>query len=282
MTLVIKPKKSGASSFLKVYHEAFAAATHTSRSDPERLYFLRCSQLPYCPSSVLFRFAQQGMTFTMDMGMAYYVSVGTAVHEVLQKYLASSGTFLANYTCLECGEIHFLSHVYECCGFPTKYDEVDINYKGVKGHIDGIFKDAQDRYWIIDFKTTSLSASKLKTTKPGVGYVRQVEAYSLLLYKQYKIKVAGMMLVFIPRDNPRLPVIWEQLFTKKIYNKALAEIKADLRLHRLTLKAKTLDDIKPLLKVNCGNPYCEACAMTYSAKVKLAKRLLPKFPIRKN
>lgn len=251
------------------------------RSDPERLYNLRCSQLPYCPRSVIINYATRGMFFAMDMRMAYYVGVGHAVHEVMQSYLSLSGAFLADYKCRDCGTAYPLSHQFECCGFPTKYDEVLISYKGVVGHIDAIFKDKQDRYWIVDFKTTSLKSAPSKMRRPGDNYSRQVRAYAYLLWKQYGIKVEGVMLVFLPRDTPWQPSIWEYVMKPADWPAARDELIADRKRHKDTMSSKSLADFRKLFVTNCGNPYCEPCKTDVQKLLKTLAQRLDKFPIKK-
>lgn len=215
----------------------------------------------------------------MDMGMAYYVSVGHAVHDVMQKYLSQSGKFLADYHCRECNKRYPLSHTYECCGFPTDYHEVSIDYKGVKGHIDGIVKIKND-YYIVDYKTLSLQTREQKSRKPPKNYVRQITAYAYLLWKQHNIKVAGVMLVFIPRDNPRKPAIWEFRLKDSDFSDIRKSIVMDLNLHRKTMLARTIEEMTPLLKVNCGTDYCNACKMSVKEKINRLKPRLSKFPIK--
>lgn len=220
--------------------------------------------------------------------MSFYVGVGHAVHHTMQSYLSQSGRFLADYSCRECGKKYPLSHKYECCGFPTHYEEVDLNVgskaKGfIQGHIDGIFKDRNGRYWILDFKTSSIAGAPAKVKKAPEGYRRQVRAYAYLLRKQYGIEVAGCMLVYIPRDNPKTPSVWEYLIKPGDWAEFRAELMQDKRLHRKTMAADNIEDMKALLKYKCGNAYCETCKMTTGAQVKLLTKFISqkKYPIAK-
>ena len=258
-SLVVKPTRSGRSEFLQVFNQAMEDSLMVEQQDPKRLYNLRCSQIPYCPRSVMTNYLTRGMFFAMDMRMAYYVSVGHAVHEVMQRCLAGSGRFIADYECKECGKKYPLSRKYECCDFPTKYEEVSINYKGIQGHIDGIFVDSTGRVWIIDYKTCSVSGAGQKEKNPPKSYRRQVRAYAYLLWKQYGIKVVGCMLVFLPRDNPWKPAVWEHRMGEHEYEDARLELKKDRTIHKNTMKARTLDDLMELAKVTCGGEYCKPC-----------------------
>lgn len=276
----IVPARSGAGAFLSLFRTALKSATIEEKSDPKRLVNLRCSQLPYCPRSVLYKWASSGLMFEMDMMMHYYVNVGHSVHNTMQSYLALSGKFVADYKCRVCKKWHRFSTKSRCCGKPCEYHEVLIDYKGIVGHIDAILK-VEDRYYIVDFKTTSLSGSKTKQKKPGNGYVRQVLAYAYLLKKQYKIEVAGSMLVFLPRDNPKNAVVWEQAITPKVTEDTRKALKHDRQLHKRTMEAKTLAEFKELLKERCGGEYCDGCKAPTAGLLNLLKEQRDEFPISK-
>lgn len=282
--LVVKPARSGRAEFLSVFKDAIENSDETSKVDLTRLYNLRCSQIPYCPASVLSNFGKRGLYFTMDMRMAYYVAVGHAVHDVMQRYLAKSGRFIADYECRECGKKYPLSRKYECCGFPTKYEEVSIDFKGIQGHIDGIFVDSRGRVWIVDYKTCSVSGAQSKQTNPGANYKRQVRAYAFLLWKQHGIKVVGVMLVFLPRDNPWEPTIWEQHMSEEEYSAARIELLKDLKLQQRTMKADTVEEMMDLAKTKCGGEYCDACKRGKLENKKLFTKLIKKgvYPIKKD
>ena len=276
----ISPVYSGSSEFLAVYREIYDDAVTLYKQDQSRLYNLRCSQLPYCPRSVLLDHLTYGRHRPMPMSMAYYTKVGTTVHEVMQSYLAMSGRFLADYHCKVCGKKYPFSHKHECCGTPTTYYEVtiDVGTKkgvlGIQGHIDGIFKDSKGNYWIVDFKTTSIAGVKGKLRNPGDGYIRQIRAYAVLLRKQYKVKVKGVMLVFIPRDNPAKPAVWEATLSERDYEVAMEELKADKRLHKKTMFATSVEDIIELAKTNCGGAFCTSCKKSKPDFMSLIKKAM--------
>lgn len=280
----ITPSRSGKSEFLAVYKEVMGSVVVTSRMDPARLYNLRCSQIPYCPRSVLLNYGARGLHQSMPMLMSFYVGVGTAVHETMQRYLSQSGRFLADYHCKECGKKYPLSHKIECCGFPTQYEELGLNFKGIVGHIDGVFRDSKGNFWIIDFKTCSVAGSEAKEKNPGDGYKYQVRAYAWLLKKQYGVTVKGVMLIFIPRDNPMNPTVWEELFTERNFKDAAEMLKAERAKHRATMTASRLEDFRALFKHKCGSPYCEPCKKDMPTLLKTASKMLAfgKFPIKKD
>ena len=262
-------KKKVVADLLGVYLRAqdeFAA----SKRDASRIKFLRPSQLPFCPVGFYVSHATQGMVSTLNMLGAYYTSVGTTVHEVVQKYISPSGRFLADWQCRQCGKRHRLTTKSECCDFTMDYHEVQINHKGVVGHIDAIFQDAQGRYWILDFKTCTVSGSGYKQKSPGATYREQVETYAYMLYKQYGIKVEGVMLMFIPRDDPTKPTVWVKLVDAKDFKRIGARIKAYKQMHKEALNAETLSEALALAEWGrCKGDWCKTCKSGLSLKSQL-------------
>jgi PD-(D/E)XK nuclease superfamily len=279
----ISPKKSGASEFLAVLNKTMSETLALKKKDPGRLFNLRCSQIPYCPHNTLLQFGAYGMNEATEMMSAYYFAVGHAVHKVFQDYLMHSGRFIADYECKECGKKYPLSQTYECCGFPTSYEEVEISYKGIVGHIDGIFVDSQGRVWIVDYKTCTLENSSQKAQKPSQGYSLQVRAYAYLLWKQYNIKVVGCMLVYLPRDNPQKPKIWEIAMDERQFELARKELMLNRELHRKTLKCSSEEEYEDLLSYRCGGEYCRYCHKSNKQLSGLFSKFLKadKYPISK-
>lgn len=284
----LRPTISAKNELLGVYKQAMQEGIVIEKTDPARLYNLRCSGLPYCPTSALINFGQRGVFRSMDMRMSFYVGVGNAVHETMQTFLSQSGKFLADYSCKECKKKYPLSHKHECCGMATAYDEVTLDvgttkYLRVQGHIDAIFKDKTGKYWILDLKTSSLKAAEEKAKNPPLGYKRQVRAYAYLLWKQYGIKVAGVMLLFIPRDNPQDPTVWEMPI-KEDMGSLRDELLQDKKLHRRTMKATTLEEMMDLSKNKCGDTYCDACKKPNKELEQLFSRFIAKgkYPILKD
>ena len=260
-----------AQDFLQVYGKTLNVQL-MSKADIDRIIHLRCSQLPFCPTSLVLEYKLKGLFRGMDLMGSYFTSVGTAVHEVMQRYLCLSGRFLADYVCHECGTVHHLSTKHECCGFDTHYHEVQIDFLGIKGHIDGIFQDRNGDWWILDFKTCSVSGAAKKKTSPGVGYIEQVESYAYLLYRQYGIQVKGTMLVFLPRDNPRSPVVWTQPVDMGKFKVIHARLKHYRALHKQALAAVTARDVWALTKHRCTNQYCRYCKLSDTALKALIKQ----------
>lgn len=250
-----------ATDFHHVYAKIWKDVYASEAADPTRMLSLRPSQLPFCPVDFFINHSLRGMFRSLNMAGAYYTSVGTTVHTCMQTFLSQSSRFLADYHCKECGTWHRLSHTWECCGFPCEYHEVKINYKGVVGHIDGIYLDKHGNYWILDFKTTSKDGSEKKRKDPGAVYTEQVEAYAYFIYKQYKIKVKGVMLVFIVRDNPTTPVVWTKEITLEDRERIKNKFVLYRRMQQTALDVETEEDAVRLFTKygRCVDPMCEHC-----------------------
>lgn len=275
MAFKLKPlvSHSVGADFLQVFNKTMRNNKTHETGDPGRVLSLRASQLPFCPFDFFVKHAMNGMKRSMDMRMAYYVSVGTTVHTVMQTYLGQTSRFLADWKCPECGKWHRLCKQPNCCGTPSDYHEISINYKGVKGHIDAVFIDEHGNYWILDFKTSSLAGAPKKLVNPGVSYIEQIETYAFFIKRQHKITVKGVMLCFIPRDNPAKPVIWSRTMKKSHYAIVKARFKQYRRAHRDALDLATKDDIRDLVAnyEPCTNPFCEVCPKVHG---KAARRLV--------
>lgn len=262
---ILKPLSSAtiAKEIAVVYQKAMREVSRTDRTTPTRVLYLRPSQLPFCPLEFFVQNAELGLLRTLDFAGAFYTSVGTIVHEVMQEFLCRSGRFLADYFCPECETWHKLSYTHEHCGFPTKYHEITINYKGINGHIDAVYKDNKGKLWILDFKTTSVKSAPKKQKDPGVTYVEQIETYAVLFELQYKMKIEGIMDAFILRDNPRQsPVIYAKKLTDEQRQRIKSKLSRYKRMHRETLDAETWSDVRALFDHGrCTNPYCSMCKL---------------------
>lgn len=243
---------------------------NASKRDASRIKFLRPSQMPFCAPGFYVQHATQGMVSTLDMMGAYYTSVGTTVHEVVQRYLSPSGKFLADWHCRVCNKWRRMSTDSECCDCTMDYHEVLINHKGVVGHIDAIFKDSKGKYWILDFKTCTVKGAGYKKKSPGAAYKEQVETYALMLYLQYGIKVEGVMLMFIPRDDPKMPEVWVKLVSRKRLKVVHERIKAYKKMHRAALNAETEEEAVALAAFGrCSHEWCKVCKSSLSLKSQL-------------
>lgn len=243
----------------------------TLKQDIARIKSLRPSQLPFCPISFFVRHATHGALRSMDMSGDFYTGIGTAVHTTAQTYLSQSGKFLASWECKQCGKRYKVSMQHECCDFPMKYHEIEIDHKGIVGHIDAVFRDSLGNYWILDFKTTSIKSSTKKLKQPGASYVEQVEAYALMLWLQYGIRVKGVILMFIKRDNPRDPVVWHKELSGSDFQQIKTRMIEYKRRHREVLAITAKADAIALARYGrCANPWCSTCKSAVPLKKQLS------------
>jgi hypothetical protein len=262
-------KKQVIADLLSVYREAQDVVV-ASKRDAARIKFLRPSQMPFCPVGFFVQHATQGMVSTLDMLGAFYTSVGTTVHEVVQTYLSPSGRFLADWKCKICGKWRRMSTKSECCDFTMQYHEALINHKGVVGHIDAIFKDSKGKYWILDFKTATLKGAGYKSKSPPASYKEQIETYALMLWLQHKIKVEGVMLMFIPRDDPTKPEVWVDLVDGKRMKSVQQRIKKYKAMHKEALAAETAEEAIALARYGkCKHEWCKTCKSSLPLKSQL-------------
>jgi hypothetical protein len=250
-----------AKDFFRTYMQTMDSTILMHKAEPLRILSLRASQLPFCPRDFFINHALHGLNRPQDLRSAFYTEVGTVVHDVMQRYLSTSGRFLADYECRECGTWHRQSFKNECCGFPCRYHEVRIDIKGMKGHIDAIYRDEQGKLWILDFKTTSIKAAPKKKTDPGSAYIEQIEVYAVLFEIQYGMKIEGFMDAFIVRDNPaNEPPVYARLLDDTKREEVLRRIKRYRRAHRDALDAESWTEVKALLDYDkCTNAMCDVC-----------------------
>jgi hypothetical protein len=151
-----------------------------------------------------------------DFGFDYFLPVGHATHYALQKWLGHSGQLIGNWKCAGEGckrKWKFRSQPKKCdkCGHREfHYDELGgVSGKNFHWHTDGVFHKKDGQYWVIDYKTTSEFAIKKhndagKTVFPYMSNRFQIETYVPLVEEKYNIKIAGWLLVYVPRDGPKL------------------------------------------------------------------------------
>lgn len=264
MQIKISPpsKYSIAADFRRAYRWALDDALVVSKTSPGRILNLRPSAMPFCPLAFFELNANRGLTRDLDLRGMFYTSVGTTVHEVMQHALCRNGRYLADYYCYECGTWHMHSYVHECCGFPTEYNEVEINYNGVEGHIDAVYKDEQGRLWILDFKTTSIKAAPVKEKNPGANYKEQIQIYAVLYELQYGERIEGFMDAFILRDNPALdPAVWAEPLTDDVRREVKAKLKRYKVAHTTALQVQTMKDVGAMYRKfgRCTDPECGLC-----------------------
>lgn len=170
---------------------------------------LRVSGFPYCPLKEWYGIAMQ-TNGRQEFGMNYYTKVGTAVHELIQAWMGEGGQLYGSWKCTKvgCTGVRNFSALRACpkCRSKMEYIEFHVKaFKNVSGHIDGVFRTESGRWFIIDYKTSSVKAIKSNKETGYLPYkanVYQIEAYCALVEREYDIKIDGWILMYVARDNP--------------------------------------------------------------------------------
>lgn len=210
----------------RVYAEVMEKTLNTSYGrGPE----YRPSSFPICPVLVHMQFIKAAINGYYEGNMSaaggYFTSVGTAAHENIQYYFGATGRTFGDWKCRnpKCQKHHDARDLYDekgklyrpgiltrkntckntCpkCQNPMEYVEKCIDYNGLKGHIDCIYKMPDGTYWVADYKTTTkgiLKGNKL----PKREHLMQVPTYCYVLEKKYGMKISGFSLLYFSRDNP--------------------------------------------------------------------------------
>jgi hypothetical protein len=215
--------------------QTFAQAMESSFIHPlGRGPELRPSSFPQCSVKVWmqkYRGAALGQyNAERKFSMEYFTGVGTTVHEISQLFMGLSKVQYGHWKCLnpkcikgiQASEIRTadgslvkagkITRKFSCdnicpkCALPMFYVELEVNYKGTKGHIDGVWKIPKSLgggYWVIDYKTTGLEKVKNgKENFPDKKHLAQLPVYAYILRKKYKMDIKGFSLIYMPRDNP--------------------------------------------------------------------------------
>lgn len=169
--------------------------------------------------------------------------------------LGKHGQLYGNWKCKSCGHVKKFSTYSRCktCDEPRVYDELEVKYRRtLVGHVDGLYYDEETKtYWVIDYKSTS-SRQVWKHGQSGKVFpyrdnVAQIKAYVPLLEDEYGIKIAGYMLVYLPRDNPMdAKVVSIQPMSRKAKDKERVSLDQYVKTWRMMLLVKNKQQFKEL------------------------------------
>lgn len=204
------------SAISRIVNHAMAKVVDEGRvllnNDLSRVQKVRFSGLPFCGVK-WFLNLPSGLSKASykDFGFAYFTSVGTTVHEVIQRTFLSveDVELLMDWQCTKCKKRHVLvserPDVCPDCGSTEHtHEEHELEFEGALGHIDQIIRFRFDgKTWIvvIDYKTTTIQATESREKLPYPSNVSQIKGYCGAL-KAKGHNVMGWALVYIPRDNP--------------------------------------------------------------------------------
>ena len=242
--------------------DAFMCDVASQKKEYIKKNDFRVSAFPFCPLRA-FLFEQRTDSYSMD----FYTSIGTAVHETIQKWATISDfadKIYAVWQSVETGE------VYGPCkqedlpkswdNYTLAYEEVTISYDGLSGHVDLIIEILPGKYIVIDFKTTDIGGKRVKFRSKwqdqdpaSRSSIIQISSYCSLLSKIHGLNIVAWCLIYVDRgkviqgsrDYYKVLRPWNEKKTKnmlKHIDKACANNK---RLQRLRKYMEESDDYSP-------------------------------------
>jgi hypothetical protein len=260
----------------------FKQIARTSFAD-KRVPQFRVSSLPYCPLYNLYQSLSQDQV--QDYSTSFYTSVGTAIHETIQKHMAlvddkipfgtwqcsrelKSSAEESRKTTIQCTHempwmtLHDAKNKIVCphgkkgCGNALSYKELTLEYKGIlSGHTDMLIKVGKKTI-LFDIKTCSNYILDGKISKPPIPYQEQIQAYAYILNKVYKIKVDYFAIVYVGREksitNRDFPVkIFMRPYTRKLSKEIRKKLDLYVKRHRIRIKCKGVNkkSLEPLIEV---------------------------------
>lgn len=245
----------------------------------------RPSSFPQCPIiNYLKKVWYDELGYNIDersATMDYYCDVGTVVHETVQFHMGDSGVQHGHYRCInpKCKHGKAGQNTLDAAGNITKagkltrkntvknrcpkckermfYEELTVKYRGIKGHVDGVIKMPDGRYWIIDYKTSSMKKI-MKGSYPEKKHLYQLPVYAYILGKKYGFEIAGFSLIYIPRDMPFAFYEYAEKWSKKWTKHSLGIIrtqKYQWEAFQKTLETGDLDHIIEAKPCSCEAEY---------------------------
>lgn len=266
----------------EIFYQALSAKFTTRHG---RGVEFRPSSFPQCPIINYLRkvwYDAAGYNLAeRSCSMDYYCDVGTTVHETVQFHMGDSGSQFGHYRCIneKCKKGRAGKNKLDAAGNIVKagkltrkntfnnkcpsckermfYEELTVKYKGLKGHVDGVIRLPDGRYWIIDYKTSSMKKIQ-KGEYPEKKHLYQLPIYAYILKKKYGFDVAGFSLIYIPRDNPFCFYEYAEPWSKKWDKHSIKILKTQKRqwvAYEKTIETKNLDHIIEAKPCKCESSY---------------------------
>jgi len=139
-------------------------STQLKKEEPAEAFFpwsVHPSALPFCGLR-LFYDTICGVQGSSSFDSDYFMTVGSTIHELLQHWLAGDrffGRFVCeDEDCVRHAAPSPITNNPLCpkCGKRRIYKEVKLAYKeDARTKLDGIFRDYEKGWWVIEFKSTS-------------------------------------------------------------------------------------------------------------------------------
>lgn len=181
-------------------------------------YTFRGSALPICPRQLMLGKFYNRTKFEKQVSFTerYHYHVGRAIHALCQETWAKQGLLWGKWECKDskCG-VKFNKVRLEggrCirCGSPAEYLEPTVTDEltGFSGHCDSVvFVPALDSYIIFELKSRNSNIIS-KATEPYAGDLYQVSAYATLLARQFWLRIAGRVILWIGKPRPKPYKFW--------------------------------------------------------------------------
>jgi len=168
-------------------------------SSPYTFQF-RASRLPFCSREFVIgkRYAGGQVAFDETYDFHFYVSIGTAIHEVIQQFLGISGSIYGHWTC--CGvteQFREGSALCSVCGRPQKYEEFSVDGE-LGAHVDSVFRQYNA---VGEFKSTG-SSNLTRLKGPYDHHITQASCYTNALNLQFGWDLDKIIFVYLSRDRP--------------------------------------------------------------------------------
>lgn len=201
---------------------------------------LHPSGFPFCGLRAAYeRFVRDDDPIVYEsFGSDYYLNAGTVMHSAFQRWFGKKGRLIGDWECVRCKRVcKFNVRPKKCpCGCPEfKYNELGALEGKLSWHTDGLFmygSHEDPEYWLVDLKSTSMWALEKHergqaSDLPYKKNIFQIESYTRLVEKKHKIKIAGWLLVYVPRDKPNQS--WRiGIFGKELNDERREELDARL------------------------------------------------------
>jgi len=195
----------------------------------------RMSRQPFCPRAMYYDFNDKTAEAEFSWSSDLILSVGTAIHEVMQRWIPLKIETFGNWVC-DGG-----NSPRSGCGYKTKepvwhkglcpkckremltYVELEFRDKRLgqvfqdgdqwiehphTGHCDGVWR-WEDLIILVDYKTTTPESLKFMCGYPSYSHQTQTTIYAEKLLAQYNLKTDFIVVFYINRDVSTRRFNWE-------------------------------------------------------------------------
>ena len=208
---------------------AYSRTLVEKKESPAKTPTPRPSRFPLCSLLVLNDLlpnAKQTETFLSEA----FTNMGKGLHAAMHSWLGAQKSpkqrLFGNWVCRKCGEFRELTTTAVCptCKTTCVYDELEVGWKEIKGHLDCVLLGANNRISIIDYKsTTDYGVNHKGVEDHRLSYVYQLFAYAFLFFETYgnrlgkKVRPGVVSLLFVSRNNPHnfREYSWDMKFARK-------------------------------------------------------------------